>query len=185
MPKKSFKIIPDPKAPQELEYAKFQYKDLILETAGIGDIEELRVWKNENRQYFFNKNIISAKDQEKWFDDFLITEDDYIFMIKYGDLNIGCIGFRLLSGVVDVYNVILGNRQYLSQGIMSFALTLMCSFILDNYKNDITVRVLIDNPARKWYEKNNFLEICEKEDHVFLKLKTGKFKYLKYNVKKN
>ena len=185
MPKKTFKLIPDPQGPQEAVYAEFQYKDLILETAGIGDIEQLRVWKNENRQYFFNKNIISGNEQAKWFDDFLITEDDYIFMIKCGDLSIGCIGFRLLNGVMDVYNVILGNRQYLSKGIMSFALALMCSFILDNYDNDITVRVLLDNPARKWYEKNGFLKICKKEDHVFMKLETGKFKYLKYNVKTN
>lgn len=182
MSKKSFKIIP---GPQDLGYTKFQSKDLILETAGVDDIEKLRLWKNENRQYFFNKYIISESDQAKWFNDFLMIEDDYIFIIKYGGVGIGCIGFRMLNGVIDVYNVIIGDKQYLSKGIMSFALVLMCSFILDNYNNDITVRVLLDNPAREWYVKNNFLEICKKEDHVFMKHQSGKFKYLKYNVKTN
>ena len=182
MPKKSFKIISDPQVP---EHFKFQHKNLILETVCIDDLEQLRAWKNENRQYFFNKNVISRDDQAKWFNDFSKREDDYIFMVKYGNLNIGCIGFRLLSDIVDVYNVIIGNKQYLSKGIMSFVLALMCSFIFDNYKNDITVRVLLDNPARKWYVKNNFFEICEKEDHVFMKLDVGKFKYLKYNVRAN
>ena len=182
MQKKSFKIIPDIR---EIQNPKFDYKEIILETAVFDDIEQLRIWKNENRQYFFNKNIISSKDQAKWFNNFLKKEDDYIFMVKYGDSSIGCIGFRLLSGVIDIYNVILGDKQYMSKGIMSFVLTLMCSFIFDNYKNDKTVRVLLDNPARKWYKKNNFFEVCEKEDHVFMKLDAGKFKYLKYNIKTN
>ena len=143
---------------------------IALKPINLKDIELLRKWKNENRMYFFNKNIISSGEQVKWFEDFLKRENDYMFIIEFDGLNVGCIGFRLIDDVIDIYNVIIGDKRFLSKDIMRSAFALMYNFIINKYKNDITVKVLINNPARKWYEKNNFFIVYEKEDYVFMKL---------------
>jgi RimJ/RimL family protein N-acetyltransferase len=153
MAKEHFKIIPVKKI---LENTASHFNNVSLDTISSSDLDNLRNWKNAHRKYFFLKSIITKKMQLQWFEEFKQRDDDYMFILNYEENKIGCIGYRLLDGLVDIYNVILGNKSFASKGLMSFAIKLLCSYILDNYKSDITVRVLLDNPARKWYEKNGF-----------------------------
>jgi ribosomal protein S18 acetylase RimI-like enzyme len=136
-----------------------------IRLAEFYDIELLRKWKNKNRKYFFYKQIITKKQQLKWFKDYSDRIDDYIFIVMYGDLRVGCIGFRLIDDVIDIYNVILGDIHFKSKGIMSQALNLMYGFMPDK---DITVKILTDNPAIKWYEKNGFFKINENKDYILM-----------------
>ena len=155
---------------------------LILKAVTYEDIEILRRWKNENRQCFFYQDHISEKQQYSWFTDFSKRKDDFIFILKFIETNIGCIGFRLLDDVIDIYNVIIGDKNFLSKGFMSIALQTLCSFIKDCYPNEITVRVLRNNPAIAWYEKNYFKTCYVKEDHIGMKLDTERFRYIKYKI---
>ncbi|OFW64980.1 MAG: hypothetical protein A2Z35_01625 [Actinobacteria bacterium RBG_19FT_COMBO_36_27] len=156
--------------------------DIILGTIEKKDIELLRKWKNDNRKYFFHKKIINAEQQIKWYDNYLKNTKDYIFLVEYKGINVGCIGFRLIDDNIDIYNVILGNKEFGGRGIMSRALKLMCSYIMDNYNKEITLKVLSKNKARSWYLKNGFEEIGEEDSYVFMKLSINKFEYLKYNL---
>lgn len=157
--------------------------DTNLRAINKEDIELLREWKNKNRKYFFHNKIISMKQQLGWFQSYQEAANDYIFLIEYNGLKIGCVGFRLINNVIDIYNVILGNKEFGGRGIMGSALRLMCSYIMDNYDMEITLRVLLDNDmARQWYMKNGFEETGRKEDHISMRLNINKFRYLKYNL---
>jgi RimJ/RimL family protein N-acetyltransferase len=159
--------------------------DIILNTIGKKDIELLRKWKNENRKYFFYNKIINAHEQVKWYDSYLKKAEDYIFLVEYEGSRVGCIGFRLIDDNIDIYNVILGNKEFGGRGIMGKALRLLCSYIIDNYNKEITLKVLIENKARLWYMKKGFMDVSREDNHIFMKLNINKFEYLKYNLEVN
>ena len=159
--------------------------DVVLRTIEKKDIELLRKWKNDNREFFFHKKIINAEQQVKWYHFYLNNTDDYIFLVEYADSKIGCIGFRLIDNVIDIYNVILGNKEFGGRGIMCRVLRLLCSYIMDIYNKEITLKVLSENKARLWYIQNGFIETGKGDDHIFMKLDINKFEYLKYNLEVN
>ena len=143
----------------------------------------LRDWKNKNREYFFHHDINSIKKQKEWFAGYKKREEDHIFMIYWGKQLIGCIGFRVIDGIIDIYNAILGNRKFARKGIMSLALSLMCSYIVDNYDMEITLKVLKDNKAAtSWYKSNGFTEKGAGDDHYHLRLDPGQFQYMDYRL---
>lgn len=162
---------------------------LISDNTGINlrlisksDIEKIRIWKNEHRNSFFYNKIITPKEQAEWFKNYSKRENDFIFIISFDNKDIGCIAFREIEGMIDIYNVILGDKNYGGKGFMSIANAVMCSYISDNFDKEITVKVLKTNPAVKWYLKNNFLKISESEDYVLLKLDTDNFKKVDYRL---
>ena len=132
-------------------------KDILLRSIRPSDLENLRSWKNENRKSFFFQEVISPIMQNMWFEGYLNRSDDYMFIVQSPQYEIGCMGFRLLSGKADIYNVILGNREAGGQGLMSKALNLMCSYIISLSIHEIGLKVLSSNPAVKWYIKNEFV----------------------------
>jgi len=153
-----------------------------LETIGPGDLELIRNWKNENRQAFFYDKVISSQEQEKWYESYIDRNDDFIMLIKLNFEKIGCIGFRLIDGAVDIYNVILGRKEYGGRGVMSRASQVLYSYIIDNYSKEVTLKVLEKNmQAISWYKKNGFFEAGRTENYIDLKLDINLFKAVKYN----
>lgn len=167
---------------KQIFYIK-KLNNITIQTISSEDIELLRKWKNKNRNNFFYKRIISKKDQLSWFQKYTNTKDNYIFIIKKLDKKIGCIGFRLIENYIDIYNVILDNKKFEHKGLMSLALQLMCSFIMDKYENEITLKVLSNNPTVNWYKKNCFKEIYSKDDYIFMMLDKNNFKKINYELK--
>ena len=157
--------------------------NITLKSINENDIDCLRMWKNSNREAFFYKNIITKSDQEKWYDKYISREDDYIFIVLYNKVKIGCIGYREINGYIDIYNVILEKDEFSRKGLMSRALKMFCSYLFDNIKKDITAKVLYENQAKLWYMKNSFRKISEVKDYVLLKLDINNFDYLKYNLR--
>jgi RimJ/RimL family protein N-acetyltransferase len=160
--------------------------DITLKSIGTEDIELLRNWKNQNRKYFFYKDVISPSQQREWFNSYVNNEKENIFIVEYEGNRVGCMGFRLMDDVIDVYNVICGNKNFGGRGIMGRALRLMCSYIIDNHDREITLMVLLDNKkAIDWYVKNGFEETERKEDYIYMKLNINKFNHLIYNLENN
>ena len=157
--------------------------DIVLASINKDDLEPLRKWKNANRGAFFHKEIITESGQKKWYDKYTSAENDYIFMVLYNSVKIGCLGYREMNGLIDIYNVILGKNEFGKKGLMGSALRILCSYLYDNIKGDITTRVLYENPAKSWYIKNGFIKIKRAEDYLLLKLDINNFCYLKYNLK--
>jgi hypothetical protein len=157
--------------------------DIALESAGHEDIGLLRDWKNANRGYFFYNKIITPGQQEDWFRDYMQRQDDYIFMVVHNGIKIGCMGFRLTGGRIDIYNVILGQEEFGKKGLMSIALKLMCSYLIDSFDKEIGLKVLKKNLARRWYGKNGFSEEYGEDEYIYMKLDINKFSHMKYNFK--
>lgn len=135
------------------------------------DLEFLREWKNQNREWFNYKDLISSGAQALWFNAYEKRPDDHMFIVKVENTAIGCMGFRLESGALDIYNVILGNREMGAKGYMGKALALMCAFIREQYGDlRIGLRVLKENPAVRWYKRNGFIEVGEAGDCFLLQL---------------
>lgn len=142
----------------------------MIRLVSVCDIELLRQWKNENRQYFFYKGIITKPQQIDWFLGYLKRKDDYVYIIEYDRRKIGSIAYRLIENKIDIYNVMLADKDYTLMGIMSYALKNICGKAKRNYGLEITTKVLIDNPAIRFYEKNGFQKIYTNKEFTLMRL---------------
>lgn len=147
------------------------YNDLCLKSITKDDIDLLRFWKNQNKESFFHKAVISKGAQKRWFRKYSGREDDYMFIIYKKGIPVGCIGFRVIGDYLDLYNLIIDYRQR-GFGYMKEALRILILKIKNSrYKKlIISVRVLKDNPAVKWYLKNGFSIMSEFADHYLMRL---------------
>ncbi len=141
---------------------------LELRTINYQDLDSLRTWKNEQREYFFFKDLISQEQQRKWYLSYQERPEDHMFVVVVNDVSIGCMGIRLLDGNWDVYNVILGLKNYGGKGLMSNAFQAMLQFADSRHPNQITLQVIKENPAIVWYQKNGFKIISEHPAYFYM-----------------
>lgn len=141
---------------------------LTLRTATWDDQDNLRCWKNSQRNFFFYTDIISPEQQSEWFSGYLRRQNDFIFIVIVQDEEIGCIGVRLLEREWDVYNVILGKSEYGRKGFMSQALDVVLRFAYAKQSCPIRLNVLKINPAVLWYQKNGFVTLSEGDKHYVM-----------------
>ena len=139
-----------------------------------GDIELLRKWKNDNKQYFFFDKIINPDQQLEWYRNFSKRENDFMFIVELDTKRIGCMGFRQINKTIDIYNVILGEKQYSQQKVMSNAFQLMISNIKEKFALEIFAKVLKSNPALRWYLKNGFRVSGKKDKYFLIKMENSK-----------
>ena len=144
------------------------------------DLENLRTWKNKNKKSFFYQEAIRKEQQLKWYKNYRKKEDDFMFMAEEATgntfISFGCMGFRRVANVIDIYNVIRGRILKNSISNMGDAFSLMLSYILEHYKEDITCKVLANNPNIRWYERNCFKIIKKEGDYCLLKLNLRDFR---------
>jgi RimJ/RimL family protein N-acetyltransferase len=152
-----------------------EYPDVILCAIQWGDQENLRNWKNDNRYSFFYQELITPAAQQEWFEAYLRRDEDFMFLIRSGSLSIGCIGFRLCETNWDIYNVILGTTAFSGRGYMRQAIRMICSYARTLQALPITAKVLITNPALRWYYRNGFRERAVHADYVDIELYAARF----------
>ena len=142
-------------------------KDLCITLKTIDEslIYDLMDWKNNNREFFFNHNIITSEQQLNWYKNYLQRENDFMFVVIVNDVSVGCMGIRKIENEWDVYNVILGRSEYGGNGIMFKCFQNMLKYINQLDKLPITLKVLKNNPAIGWYEKNGFNKKKEDVNH--------------------
>ena len=129
------------------------------------DLENLRHWKNEHRESFFHKDKISSEQQRKWFDEYQKRHHDFMFITELYGQAFGCIGIRKLDNIWDMYNVIMGEKEFGKQGMMRKAIMVLIAFALSTEKLPITLRVLKQNPHLSYYLRNGFVISEEYPDH--------------------
>lgn len=160
-----------------------------LKEIDSSDLEDLRTWKNANKQYFFHKEDITAEQQENWFFSYVERgTDDLMFVVQEQEtngafINTGCMGYRKRDAIVDVYNIMRGRRVDSDNGVkMKDAFMLMNAYVNDTCNEDITCVVLSDNPTRTWYEACEFeLQESSEEGHVLYKLNKTKAPFTSVN----
>lgn len=153
-----------------------------LRTAAATDSENLRTWKNANREFFFHKDVIHPEQQQAWFRGYLQRPEDWMFMVHFQspqerwEKPLGCMGFRRdQGGEADVYNVILGRPEFKGRGVMAAAFRLMCSFARQRLGAPVVARVLTSNPAIGWYLKQGFEVVAQEDRHYFIRLSETRF----------
>ena len=147
------------------------------------DIEKLREWKNKNRKSFFYDKIINQEEQIKWFNKYLETSENFLFMIELDKSPIGCLGFKMVGEDADIYNVILGANEQKGKGVMSLALKILCSYIITLNVKKIYLKVLKTNSkAVNFYTKNLFSIKNEENNHYFMEFSKDKFKSIPIEI---
>lgn len=141
--------------------------DLVLRSVNRSDLESLRQWKNQQKQFFFHQEEITANQQEKWFELFEQRPYDIMLIIEYKHQILGSMGVRWHNNQWDVYNVILGIKEFGGRGLMGFAFKEMLGLANALKTGPISLKVLKQNPAVRWYQKNGF-KIIESYDSFFL-----------------
>jgi len=149
--------------------------EITLRTISETDLENLRQWKNANRFSFFFQDIITPEQQRRWFRDYLRRANDYMFIVAHANHAIGCMGFRFIDNIADIYNVIRGDPDWGKRGSMGQAMRLMCSYLISDSKTNIIAQVLLSNPAIVWYQKNGFDRHSEHSNYVEMKLNLSRF----------
>jgi RimJ/RimL family protein N-acetyltransferase len=139
---------------------------LTVRSAGQADLEHLRQWKNEQKQFFFHQEEITANKQWQWYESFKNRPHDLMLMAEYEQQVFGCMGIRWQQNHWDIYNVILGLKEFGGRGLMGLAFSAMLDFA-DTFKAaPISLQVLKKNPAVTWYQKQGF-EITETHELFF------------------
>ena len=153
------------------------------------DIENLRIWKNENKVSFFMKEDITQEQQAQWYRDICKREHDFMFVVEQkveSDWEeVGCMGIRKREAekCIDAYNIIRSRRIEPTSFKMSEALSVMLAFAANQYSEmPILCRVLRNNPAVEWYKKNNFSIVSRKADYFLLELDKKTLSDLRINV---
>jgi hypothetical protein len=145
---------------------------LVLRSAGQADLEHLRKWKNEQKQFFFYQEEITPNQQVQWYEGYKKRPNDIILMTEYEQQIFGCMGIRWQENHWDIYNVILGRQEFGGRGLMGLAFSAMLNFAVAHKATPINLQVLKKNPAVKWYQKQGF-EIIETHDSFFLMIFTA------------
>lgn len=157
---------------------------LRLRQATQADQDNLRQWKNSLRQFFYFKDEITPEMQANWFAKHQNRKWDVMLVVEesadggHTFTPTGCMGYRLTeNGVLDLYNILRGQRLEGSPHSMGEAFNLMNVFLHQTYRLPLTCEVLAANPARVWYEKNG-MEVTSRGDtpepHVIYTLNPAK-----------
>jgi RimJ/RimL family protein N-acetyltransferase len=134
------------------------------------DLDNLLKWKNDNKNCFFYKDIIPWEEHLRWYSEYRERKDDYMFVVECDGVDVGCMGIRAVGNWWDVYNIILGIKEYERKGIMSHALREMIDFALAVNTAIVRSLVLKSNPvALAWYFNNGF--ILESNHNEYLRLR--------------
>lgn len=64
---------------------------LTLRPIAYSDLEQIRGWRNEEsiRKWFFSQDVIEKAEQKEWFEKYLNTDDDIMFVVEYSSRLIG------------------------------------------------------------------------------------------------
>ena len=140
---------------------------LIIRQLERQDIELLRTWRNDSREYFFNKEIISRDAQVGWYERYINKSNDYMFTAVDRKTNKIC-GF---AGVYDFKDkqcefgrIVTGENA--GRGIGTEMTMAICELVFDNYGvGRIVSEVLVSNIAsNRMFIKAGFSLIKEKDN---------------------
>lgn len=151
-----------------------EFPTMRLRSITDDDVEELRIWKNKNKDSFFYKKEISPCEQSVWFQNYLQRDEDWILVAETMGMNgewkkFGCLGYRVMEEMIDLYNIIRGN-QTTQKSSMRDMMLLLTSFLNYRYSMKIKCDVLVDNPAVEWYNKCGFFIYEKQEDYYVMML---------------
>ncbi|WP_410991005.1 GNAT family N-acetyltransferase [Bacillus cereus] len=84
-----------------MNFCKLEENNLLLREITENDIQLIREWRNQDyiRKYFINNDYISKQQQQEWFQKYLNTNNDIMFVIEE------TIELQKAIGTVALYNI--------------------------------------------------------------------------------
>lgn len=148
---------------------EFEYKRILLKPLEKEDIEELRILRNSERQWFVTQKEITQEDQGKWYQSYLNKENDIMFKIVKKDNPekfIGAIslyGINPKIGIAEFGRTVVDKTKAPEKGIGMEATMAICQFGFEVLKlNKIAAEVLKSNErAIEVYKRAGFYIVGE------------------------
>jgi hypothetical protein len=167
------------------------HPDVRLRSVTENDLENLRNWKNANKHSFFLNQDITPEQQQQWYRNFYKRKHDHMFIVEQlvdtSWVAIGCMGFRKLDeeGCVDGYNIIRAQKLEPASFSMSEAFRAMLAYAVSVYPDwPVQVKVLTNNPAIAWYQKNSFAIIDRVDNYCLMELDKTSLSNIEWTVNK-
>jgi len=155
---------------------------VLLLPIGKSDMVELRSLRNKSRKFFFDNSYKSERQQDKWYNQYVKKNNDYMFKIVYSSARYETLGFVAIYDI-DLYNAraevgkIMINEDKRGKGIGADAIRSICIFGFGSLGlSSVYANVLTSNISSiKMFRKVGFVEkgIKHKDDKEIL--------FLEYN----
>jgi ribosomal protein S18 acetylase RimI-like enzyme len=146
----------------------FETKTCRVRPVRPGDIETLRVWKNDNRRAFHHQEIITPEQQARWFASFADDPTQQLFVAEIDGELVACVGFRIKTASrVELFNLIAGHPAYRGRGATTRFFECLRDALAGKGYTEIELEVLKSNAeAAGWYGRRGFRPQDEGERFV-------------------
>lgn len=156
---------------------RIQHDRYLLRPLERFDLEELRVLRNKNRNFFIQQEIILAEEQKKWYESYLSKDDDFMFAVEHENFPskmIGSVGIYHIDQenqsaefgriMIDKEICDINGLGYLvTHAICKFAFETFCleKIILKHFKSNVIAEKIYDKVG--FQIKEDIGDIYEKE----------------------
>lgn len=138
-----------------------RYNRVSLEPLKIYEIEKMRKLRNENREWFISKEIITSTQQREWYNNYLKKENDFMFSVYYKntDIWIGVVGlYDILNREAEFGRIMIDGKLVNEKGLGLEATICVCKIGFSKLDIDkIKLEVFSNNfSAINTYKKAGF-----------------------------
>lgn len=115
----------------------FEFARIVLKPLDHEDIQNLRVLRNKERQFFSSQFMISEEKQEEWYKNYLSKSDDIMFkVVKKEALEdfVGAIAVYDIDykqSIAEVGRTLIDKERCMAKGIGLDATRAVCKFAFD------------------------------------------------------
>jgi diamine N-acetyltransferase len=139
------------------------------------DLEMTLSWRNENRRWFLNSDLLSIDRHRSWFEQYLARSDDYVFIIEWlseraepvGQISLYSIDWQEQKAE---FGRLLVGEPARQKGIAKKATEILLEYAFDTLGiKTIHLEVLHNNvPAISLYEKCGFVRTEVRENRIIM-----------------
>ena len=150
------------------------YEDIALKPMSMDDALKYRVLRNRNRKCFFYDGIISAEEQIKWYQNYLVKDGEYMFSIYKDESFIGGCGlYGFKENTCEFGRIVVDNAG--GDGCGTKALQACIEVVRENFTmvNKVVLYFSKNNiKAKKSYLKAGFTieEFDNEKDYGYITL---------------
>lgn len=124
---------------------------VILRPLEAGDLERMRILRNQNRHFFVSSDEITEEAQRRWYETYLTRENDYLFSIFYQEHWVGAVSLYEVdqnSGQAEFGRLMIDRKAAGVGGLGVDAARTACKIAFEQMNiQTVTLEVYADNVA--------------------------------------
>lgn len=134
-----------------------------LRRATIADADNLRAWRNESRESFFDTNEVNADDHRVWLQTQLLTPGCRIYIVENDTVSVGTISlYNIERTQAEMGRVAIGaqhRRKGYARGALAAVITEAKALGLSSLRASVKAA---NHAARVLYADAGFVELSER-----------------------